>query len=166
MREKTQYTLEDLNIRPPTMDDARRTHELMVRCDVAEYGEPDMDLSDLTFEWGRIELARDALLNGTMLHAKELIRIGCESRLAFGSRIFDADLHDLDPENRERIAPVIIGDRVWIGADALVLRGVTIGDDSVIGAGSIVTRDIPPRSLAVGSPAVVIKELAPRYNCQ
>jgi mycothiol synthase len=65
MREQTQYALEDLIIRPPTMDDARRTHELMVRCDVAEYGEPDMDLSDLTFDWGRIELARDAWLAWT-----------------------------------------------------------------------------------------------------
>lgn len=118
------------------------------------------------FPGARISVARDALLNGTMLHSKGSITIGCESRLAFGARIFDADLHDLDSETPEGISPVTIGDRVWIGADAIVLRGVTIGDDVVIGAGSIVTKDIPARCLALGAPAKPIRDLAIRTDCQ
>lgn len=55
--------------------------------------------------------------------------------------------------------PVTIGDNVWIAASALVLPGVTIGEGSVIGAGSVVTRDVPPYSLAVGNPCRVIRQL-------
>jgi hypothetical protein len=49
----------------PTIDDAQRTHELIVRCDIQDYGEPDTDLSDLTFDWDRIDLPRDAWLVAT-----------------------------------------------------------------------------------------------------
>lgn len=55
--------------------------------------------------------------------------------------------------------PVTIGNNVWICTGALVLPGVTIGDNSVIGAGSVVTKDIPPNSLAVGNPCRVIRSL-------
>ncbi|OGW40304.1 MAG: acetyltransferase [Nitrospirae bacterium GWD2_57_9] len=53
--------------------------------------------------------------------------------------------------------PVVIADHVWIGSRALILPGVTIGEGAVIGAGSVVTRDIPPYTIAVGNPAKVIK---------
>lgn len=114
----------------------------------------------------RIEVGADAFINGAMLHAKEAIRIGTDVRIGFGARIFDADLHDLDRDTPERVAPVTIGDRVWIGANALVLRGVTIGSDVVVGAGSVVTRDLPSRCLAAGSPAKAIREIAPRTGCR
>ena len=61
--------------------------------------------------------------------------------------------------------PVEIGDRVWIGADVLVLRGVRIGDDVVVAAGAIVTRDLPSRCLAMGSPAKPVRDIAPRTGC-
>lgn len=71
--------------------------------------------------------------------------------------------HAMDVEQRlaglEYTHPVVIGDNVWICAGAIVLPGVTIGSNSVIGAGSIVTKDIPPNSLAVGNPCKVIREL-------
>ena len=56
-------------------------------------------------------------------------------------------------------APVVIGRNVWLGANVTVLPGVTIGDDSVIGAGSVVTRDIPVGVVAVGSPARVVRAI-------
>ena len=56
-------------------------------------------------------------------------------------------------------APVTIGDDVWIGGGVIVLPGVTIGDRSTIAAGAVVSRDVPPDSLAVGSPARVTREL-------
>jgi len=57
-----------------------------------------------------------------------------------------------------RAGRIVVGNDVWIGANVTILPGVTIGDHSVIGAGSVVTRDIPPRSIAVGVPAKVVKE--------
>ncbi len=123
-----------------------------------EYGTNRITL----FAGARVAIGPDALINGAMIHARREISIGCESRLAFGVRILDSDLHDLDRETPDRADPVRIGDRVWIGADSLVLRGVTIGDDVVVGAGSIVTRDLPPLCLAIGRPARPVREIAPR----
>jgi acetyltransferase-like isoleucine patch superfamily enzyme len=111
------------------------------------------------FRGARIRLGALALLNGTMLHAKSAIEIGEDSMLGFGSRVFDSDLHPLDVSTPERILPVRIGARVWIASDVTVLRGVTIGDDVAVGAGSVVTRDLPSRVLAVGSPAKPIRSI-------
>jgi maltose O-acetyltransferase len=72
-------------------------------------------------------------------------------------------VHPLEAQPRkdrlEAARPITIGNNVWLGGGAIICPGVSIGDDSVIGAGAVVTRDIPPRSLAVGSPARVIREL-------
>jgi maltose O-acetyltransferase len=72
-------------------------------------------------------------------------------------------VHPLEPQPRrdrlEKARPITIGNNVWLGGGAIICPGVTIGDDSVIGAGAVVTRDIPARRLAVGSPARVIREL-------
>ncbi|WP_194895830.1 sugar O-acetyltransferase [Catenulispora pinisilvae] len=72
-------------------------------------------------------------------------------------------VHPLEPQPRkdrlESARPITIGDNVWLGGGAIICPGVRIGDDSVIGAGSVVTRDVPARCLAVGSPARVIREL-------
>lgn len=71
--------------------------------------------------------------------------------------------HPTDPELRrarwEAAAPITIGDNVWIGGGAIVLAGVTIGAHTVVGAGAVVTRDLPPRVVAVGSPARVIDHI-------
>lgn len=114
------------------------------------------------FPGARIEIGDRALLNGAMLHAKRHIRIGADSMLGFGSRVFDADLHPLDLETPERIGAVTIGERVWIGSDVTVARGVHIGDDVVVGARSVVTRDLPPRVLALGAPAKPVREIGRR----
>jgi acetyltransferase-like isoleucine patch superfamily enzyme len=127
-----------------------------------EYGSNYITL----FPGARIEIGPDALINAAMLHAKQEIRIGSDLRLGCGARIFDADLHDLDSATPERSAPVRIGDRVWIGANALVLRGVSIGDDVVVGAGSVVSRDLPPRCLALGAPARPVRKIASRVGCR
>ena len=58
-------------------------------------------------------------------------------------------------------APITIGDRVWIGCRAIILAGVTIGEGSVVAAGSVVTRDVPPGTLVAGNPAKVIRETGP-----
>lgn len=72
--------------------------------------------------------------------------------------------HPICPELREKVyqynLPVHIGNRVWIGAGAVILPGVSIGDDSVIGAGSIVTKDIPAGVVAAGNPCRVLREIS------
>ena len=70
--------------------------------------------------------------------------------------------HDLDPTRRADLhpSPIVIGRNVWIGANVTVLPGVTIGDNAVIGAAALVTKDVPANSIAVGSPARVIRSLA------
>lgn len=69
--------------------------------------------------------------------------------------------HDLDPVKRPQMhpAPIHIGKNVWIGANATITSGVTIGDNSVIAAGAVVTKDIPANVVAGGVPARVIKEI-------
>lgn len=71
--------------------------------------------------------------------------------------------HPLEPELRkaglEYAKPIRIGNRVWIGGNTVVLPGVTIGDDSVIGAGSVVTKDIPAGVVAVGNPCKVVRKI-------
>ena len=91
-------------------------------------------------------------------------------KITIGDNVFIApdvcivtEEHAMDVEQRvaglEYTHPVTIGDNVWICTGAIILPGVTIGADSVIGAGSVVTKDIPPRSLAVGNPCKVIRTL-------
>lgn len=71
--------------------------------------------------------------------------------------------HPIEPEERNKTLewaePVIIGDSVWIGGSSTILPGVTIGDNCVIGAGSVVTRDVPSGSIVAGNPARIIKKL-------
>lgn len=70
--------------------------------------------------------------------------------------------HDLDPDRRTDLHParVVIGRRVWIGSNVTLLPGVTLGDDAVVGAGSLVTRDVPAGTVAVGSPARAVRSVA------
>jgi maltose O-acetyltransferase len=72
--------------------------------------------------------------------------------------------HSIDAQVRnfsgtELGKPITIGNRVWIGAGVIVCPGVSIGDEAVIGAGSVVTRDVPPRAFAAGNPCRVIKHI-------
>lgn len=90
------------------------------------------------------------------------VTIGDHVQIATGVQLLTAE-HPLDAgERRQGIElnrPVTIEDGVWIGAGVIVCPGVTIGEDSVIGAGSIVTRDVPPGVLAFGNPCRVVREL-------
>jgi maltose O-acetyltransferase len=90
------------------------------------------------------------------------VRIGDGTQIAPGVQLLAAD-HPRQPQLRRELLelarPVTIGSNVWIGAAAIVCPGVSVGDDSIIGAGSVVTRDVPPGVVAFGSPARVVREL-------
>ena len=111
---------------------------------------------------GTLEIGDGAFINyGCSIAATRLVSIGPKCSIGSYTIIMDNDYHRLEPERRNErpeSAPIVLEQNVWLGARVIVLRGVTIGADSVIGAGSVVTRDMPPRSLAVGAPAKVIKE--------
>ena len=114
-----------------------------------------------TFPEGLIEIGDRTFINyGVDICAVKLVRIGKDCLIGTQVSILDNDFHEVSdrtqmPESR----PVLIGDRVWIGTKALILPGVTIGNGAVIGAGSVVTSDIPEGCLAVGNPARVIKRI-------
>jgi len=111
-----------------------------------------------------IEIGARSRLNGASISAVRSVRVGEDCYFAAGTTITDTDGHALRPEERisgkrDEPAPVSIGHRVWLGLRVIVLKGVTIGDDTVVGAGSVVTRDLPPRVICAGQPARVIREL-------
>lgn len=107
----------------------------------------------VAFAGARLEIGPEGFLNGCHLSAKESLVLGRRVWVGPGSRVFDADQHDLDDARPERRAPVAIHDHVWIASDVTVLRGVTIGAHSVVGARSVLTRSLPGHTLAVGAPA-------------
>lgn len=100
--------------------------------------------------------------------------IVCEQRITIGHRvtvgantiISDTDFHPLEAHHRQispldgATAPITIEDEVFIGMSCLILKGVTLGKGCVIGAGSVVTRDVPPRVIAAGNPARMIRALS------
>jgi acetyltransferase-like isoleucine patch superfamily enzyme len=98
------------------------------------------------------------LNRGTEIVAGRSVTIGRDCKIARDVIIMDTDQHGMG-DNDPPIAPVRIGDRVWIGARAIILKGVSVGDDSVIGAGSVVTRDVPALSVVAGVPARLLRLL-------
>lgn len=110
-----------------------------------------------------VEIGRNTRINGAYIHAQKRITIGDNCVIASGVNILDTNGHQLLAENRtlDRDTPsdIIIGNNVWIGLNAIVLKGSKIGDNSVISAGSVVKDIFPKNSLIMGNPARVIKTL-------
>jgi acetyltransferase-like isoleucine patch superfamily enzyme len=113
---------------------------------------------------GRIDIGDYCLLcPGVRVDSACHVQIGSNTMLASSAYITDADWHDIYDRSQPigRCAPVILGENVWIGDSAIVCKGVTVGENSVIGAGSVVAGDIPANVIAAGNPARVIRELDP-----
>ena len=112
----------------------------------------------------RLEIGAGTRVHGTCIHAAERVTIGRSCLIAANTQIIDSSGHDLSfPDVSQRIhttgrtKPVVIGDNVWVGANCIILPGVSIGEGSVIAAGSVVNTNIPARVVAGGNPAVVLK---------
>ena len=93
--------------------------------------------------------------------AAESIVIGNACMIAHGVYISDADWHGIydraEPVGNTK--PVVLEDNVWIGDSAIICKGVTIGENSIIGAGAVVTKNVPPNSIFAGNPAKLVKTL-------
>jgi acetyltransferase-like isoleucine patch superfamily enzyme len=115
----------------------------------------------VTYTSGRIEIGDHTFINyGCSIAARSSIKIGSRCHLGHYTFIMDNDQHDVVRHSElPPSAPVVIEDNVWIGSKAVILPGVRIGRQAVIGAGSIVTNDIPPRCVAAGNPARVLRSL-------
>lgn len=103
-------------------------------------------------------------LNGTMIHCNTKVSIGSFCMFGPGTKIVDNDSHRLSIDITERrkapnSIPIFIEDNVWVGMNSLILKGVRIGENSVVAAHSVVTKNVPKNVLVAGNPAKIIKDL-------
>jgi acetyltransferase-like isoleucine patch superfamily enzyme len=133
---------------------------------------------------GKITVGNGVFINsGTMVISRSLVEIGNNVTIAWGCVIYDHNSHSISYLDRVKdqdqqlidlptgslcahkdwskveTAPIRICDHAWLGFDVAVLKGVTVGEGAIIGARAVVTRDIPPWTIAAGNPAKVVKEI-------
>lgn len=111
---------------------------------------------------GLIEIGDYALLcPGVRIDSASIVQVGSNCMIASGAYLTDADWHDLYDRTRPvgATAPIILGDNVWVGDGAIVCKGVTLGRNSVVGAGSVVVDDVPSDTVVAGNPARAVKVL-------
>ena len=157
--------LYDFNATRPLEGEKRAA---MLKDMFAEIGENCYIEPPLHANWGgkRVHLGNNVYANFNLTLVDDVdIYIGNDCLFGPNTVIATAG-HPIDPELRARVtqynAEVHIGNNVWLGAGVIVMPGVTIGDNSVIGAGSIVTKDIPSNVVAVGNPCKVMREIGER----
>ncbi|WOD65193.1 sugar O-acetyltransferase (plasmid) [Niallia taxi] len=162
-KEQTQglELLYDFNHTRPSEREKRKEtlHKLFAEIGTNVYIEPPLHAN-----WGRhTHLGNDVYANFNLTLVDDTdIYIG--NNVLIGPNVtIDAGTHPIHPELRRKAAqynlPVVIEDNVWIGAGAIILPGVRIGENTVIGAGSVVTKDIPPNVVAIGSPCRVLRKI-------
>ena len=109
---------------------------------------------------GILKIGNGTYLNrNTLIVCEDRVEIGKNCKIAWDVIIMDSDLHPINESSPIVNKPVYIEDDVWIGCRSIILKGVTIGHGAVIAAGSVVTKNIPPRTVYGGSPAKLIAEL-------
>jgi len=137
-----------------------RVRELLAELTGAEIDESVTLFPPFTSDFGKnIDLGRRVFLNaGCRFQDQGGLHIGDDCLIGHNTVIATLN-HDLAPSRRGDLhpAPVTIGNNVWIGANVTILPGITIGDDAVIAAAAVVTKDVPAKALVVGSPARVIR---------
>ena len=148
---------------------------LKPRCSVL-IEEQSQVLGSLIFdrENASISIGKRVFITGSII-ASQNIEIGDDVLISWGTTIVDHNSHSISFSHREKdavdwmagkkdwthvkIAPVKISNKVWIGFNSIILKGVTIGEGAVIGAGSVVTKDVPAWTIVAGNPARVIREI-------
>lgn len=121
-----------------------------------------------------ILIGKRVFISGSIIAAQR-IEIGDDVLISWGTTVVDHNSHSISFSERindavdwmvdkkdwsdVKISPVKICDKVWIGFNAIILKGVTIGEGSVVGAGAVVTKDVPPWTIVGGNPARIIREI-------
>ena len=109
-----------------------------------------------------VEIGHKSYINhDSEIRCRERITIGNNVSIAYNVLIQDSDYHTTYDDNgnpKPQTLPIMIEDNVWIGANAIILKGVSIGEGSTVAAGSVVTKSVPPYSLVGGNPARIIKQ--------
>jgi maltose O-acetyltransferase len=112
------------------------------------------------FRGAELIIGKGTYINGARISAKHHVIIGANCTIAPEVLIMDSDFHDMRDQTKEGLSQaVIIEDHVWIATRATILKGITIGAHSVVGAGAVVTKDVPPYTVVGGNPARIIKQL-------
>jgi acetyltransferase-like isoleucine patch superfamily enzyme len=112
------------------------------------------------FELGsaaRVEIGNHCTLVGAILRVQNELRIGNYALIAH--EVVITDCETIDPPARPPVRPITIGDDAWIGMRAIILAGVTIGRGAIIGAGAVVSDDVPPMVIASGNPARAVRKI-------
>ena len=112
---------------------------------------------------GRIEIGDGVFVNyGVSISAHKQVSIGDGCQVGSYVCMMDNDYHQVEDRSKLGVsAPIVLEDNAWLGVRAIVLKGVTIGRNSVVGAGSVVTKDVPPNCLVAGVPAEVVRRFEP-----
>jgi acetyltransferase-like isoleucine patch superfamily enzyme len=137
---------------------------------------------------GQVTIGKRAYIGDCSIICREQVVLGDDVTNAWGVTLYDHNSHSLDWQQRRKVvdhffncegnenpytdldwtgvtsAPIIIEDRVWIGFNSVVLKGVRIGECAIVGAGSVVTRDVPPYAIVGGNPATVIGQVESRIG--
>jgi acetyltransferase-like isoleucine patch superfamily enzyme len=121
---------------------------VVARCEIAAKPNAQILIGDRVF-----------INQGVVIGAVESVEIGDDTLIGDFSAVYDSNYHELEPGHPDKPRPVRIGKNVWIGSGVLVLPGSTIGDHTVVAARSVVKGTLPPRVLAAGNPAQVVKQL-------
>jgi len=112
----------------------------------------------------KITIGHNVGMSGVSISCRQEVKIGDQTLMGSGSVITDNDAHGIHPDFRNDHAyilskPVIIEKNVFIGARAIILKGVTVGEGAVIGAGAVVSRDVPAMAIVAGNPAKIVGDV-------
>lgn len=110
-----------------------------------------------------IEIGNQSFINGAVICSAKKVHIGNDCILS-DCELMDTSSHGISPNRRNdpnaiKISPIFLSDNVWVGSKVIILPGVTIGENSIIGVNSVVTKNIPSNVFAAGIPALAIKQI-------
>ena len=113
----------------------------------------------VTIAGGHLEIGNNVFINyGSSLVASAHVRIGDDCLIGTHVMVMDCDFHRIEDKAWDTTGePIVIEDRAWLGNRSMVLKGVRVGHDAVVAAGSVVTKDVEPRTVVAGVPAIVVK---------
>lgn len=114
----------------------------------------------VSLEGGHLEIGENVFINyGSSLVAASHVVVGNDCLIGTHVIVMDCDFHCVEDKSWDTTGkPITLEDRVWLGNRSIILKGITVGHDAVVAAGSVVTKDVPARTVVAGNPARVVRE--------